>query len=217
MVHFTITKKSVKSIRIKINPNGTVSVTAPLSCSDEQVAELVEKKEKRIQKKLSLIKKAKTELAIDVNEIVLHGRNYRFHLDAWLGDKVVINNDNHSIRSGVDLRKKVEQEKRYQEYAKTYLTEKLEKVAREYRLSYNKIFIRDQKTRRGTCSSDKHIGLNRRLVKMPDYIAQYVICHELAHLHEMNHGPKFRALVDKIYPDKERAMDWLKQYGMVLY
>lgn len=129
----------------------------------------------------------------------------------------MINNDNHSIRSGVDLRKKVEQEKRYQEYAKTYLTEKLEKVAREYRLSYNKIFIRDQKTRRGTCSSDKHIGLNRRLVKMPDYIAQYVICHELAHLHEMNHGPKFRALVDKIYPDKERAMDWLKQYGMVLY
>lgn len=217
MVHFTITKKSVKSIRIKIEHNGTVSVTAPLSCSDAHIAELVEKKEKRIQKKLSLIKKAKTELAIDINEIVLHGRNYRFHLDVALGDKIVINNDNHSIRSGIDLRKKIEQEKRYQEYAKTYLLEKLDKIAREYRLFYDKVSIRDQKTRRGTCSSDKHIGLNWRLVKMPEYIAQYVICHELAHLHEMNHGPKFWALVDKIYPDKDKAMVWLKQYGMVLY
>jgi predicted metal-dependent hydrolase len=178
---------------------------------------LSKKKKSEFRKNFLLSKKAKTELAIDINEIVLHGRNYRFHLDVALGDKIVINNDNHSIRSGIDLRKKIEQEKRYQEYAKTYLLEKLDKIAREYRLFYDKVSIRDQKTRRGTCSSDKHIGLNWRLVKMPEYIAQYVICHELAHLHEMNHGPKFWALVDKIYPDKDKAMVWLKQYGMVLY
>lgn len=148
MVHFTITKKAIRSIRIQIRPNGTVAVTAPLSCSDEYITQLVQRKEKRIQKKIALIQTAKKEHAIDINEIVLHGTNYRFHPDATLKDQVIINHKDHTIRSGIDLRKKIPQEKWYKEYAQTYLTAKLEKVAHEYRLFYNKVFIRDQKTRR---------------------------------------------------------------------
>ncbi len=51
---------------------------------------------------------------------------------------------------------------------------------------------------------------------MPPTISEYVICHELAHLKEMNHSPHFWAHLDTLYPDRKQAVKWLKENGMSL-
>lgn len=68
------------------------------------------------------------------------------------------------------------------------------------------------RTRWGSCARDGSIRLNWRLVHFPRNIMDYVIAHELAHLREMNHGPRFWAIVAELFPDFERARAWLRQF-----
>ncbi len=51
----------------------------------------------------------------------------------------------------------------------------------------------------------------------PPFVLDYVAAHEVAHLREMNHGPRFWALVDKIVPHMDEAKNWLQVYGMDLH
>ncbi|ODT36537.1 MAG: hypothetical protein ABS55_05880 [Lautropia sp. SCN 70-15] len=71
--------------------------------------------------------------------------------------------------------------------------------------------ISSARTRWGSCSADGSIRLNWRLVHFPLEIVDYVIAHELAHLREMNHSPRFWSTVGSLFPEFERARDWLKR------
>jgi len=65
----------------------------------------------------------------------------------------------------------------------------------------------------GSCSSKKNINLSTRLLFAPDEVIDYVIIHELAHLIQPNHSPKFWALVEKVMPGYKQHEDWLTQNG----
>ena len=118
-----------------------------------------------------------------------------------------------TITTGEDLMVATKRKKRYKDYARDYLQDALDELAKRHGLAYAKLYIRDQKTKRGTCSTKKNIGLNRKLIKMPREIIEYVICHELAHLKEMNHSKRFWAVVEELYPDYKSAVAWVKRYG----
>ncbi|MFP5405302.1 MAG: M48 family metallopeptidase [Gammaproteobacteria bacterium] len=68
------------------------------------------------------------------------------------------------------------------------------------------------RTRWGSCSRDGSIRLNWRLVHCPLDVVDYVVAHELAHLRELNHSPRFWAIVAELCPDFERARAWLRQF-----
>lgn len=68
------------------------------------------------------------------------------------------------------------------------------------------------RTRWGSCTPDGAIRLNWRLIHFPLEIVDYVIAHEMAHLREMNHGPRFWSTVGELFPDFERARSWLRQF-----
>ncbi len=67
--------------------------------------------------------------------------------------------------------------------------------------SFNKIFIKNQKTRWGSCSSKKNLNLNYKIVFLPEKHQDYIIVHEMCHLKEFNHSKKFWALVGETLPD----------------
>jgi predicted metal-dependent hydrolase len=72
-----------------------------------------------------------------------------------------------------------------------------------------RISVRDTTTRWGSCSANGNMAFSWRLVMAPEAVLHYVVAHEVAHLVEMNHGPRFWKLVEKLVPDVERHRDWL--------
>ena len=79
------------------------------------------------------------------------------------------------------------------------------------------ISIRDQTTRWGSCSSRGHLSFSWRLVLAPPHVLDYVAAHEVAHLQEMNHGPRFWELVRITMPHMDEARNWLKENGAKLH
>ncbi len=84
-------------------------------------------------------------------------------------------------------------------------------------LRARRITMRDQKSRWGSCSSDGQLSFSWRLIIAPSFVLDYVAAHEVAHLAEMNHGPRFWRLVKETMPGLEEAKLWLRSHGMDLY
>ncbi len=215
-MNLTITRKPIKSLRIKVSPDWSVTVSAPKRLSDKQISEFIESKKARIEKAQKHFEQTKNSIVVKENEILLFGDTYVFTYDPALKSRVDIDHEEATISSWIDLMNKVKQTARYKSYAKEYLISKAKELSKIHSLPYEKTYIRDQKTKWGTCSSQKNIGLNWKLIKMPQDIIEYVICHELAHLKEMNHSKRFRAVVESLYPNYKSAEKWMKKYGLSL-
>ncbi len=89
--------------------------------------------------------------------------------------------------------------------------------ARRLKLRPKRLSVRDQVSRWGSCSTTGALSFSWRLVMAPPFVLDYVAAHEVAHLAEMNHGPKFWALVQKTAPRTDEAKNWLQVYGMNLH
>jgi len=79
------------------------------------------------------------------------------------------------------------------------------------------ITLRDQTTRWGSCSASGLLSFSWRLILAPAYVLDYVAAHEVAHLREMNHGPRFWKLVAAAVPRLEEAKHWLRHEGTDLH
>lgn len=77
--------------------------------------------------------------------------------------------------------------------------------------------FRDTTSRWGSCSADGNLSFSWRIVMAPPGVVNYLVAHEVAHLIEMNHGPQFWALCEKLCPDTKRCRDWLKRNGQTLH
>lgn len=89
--------------------------------------------------------------------------------------------------------------------------------AKHLRLRPKKIAVRDQTSRWGSCSTTGLLSFSWRLLLAPSHVLDYVAAHEVAHLAEMNHGPRFWALVDKAIPNSAPAKTWLQVFGPDLH
>jgi len=91
--------------------------------------------------------------------------------------------------------------------AKQYLHHHLNVLSEKFKLSYNKITIRDQQTRWGSCTKEKNISLNYKILFLPESLATHILIHELCHTIHLNHSVRFWKLVEKLDPDcqKNRA------------
>ena len=95
------------------------------------------------------------------------------------------------------------------EAARALVHERLDHFNRHYGLIFGKVFIRNTRTRWGSCSSRGNLGFNYRIAKLPPHLANYIVVHELCHLKEFNHSPAFWTLVAETIPE------W-KQYRAAL-
>ena len=78
------------------------------------------------------------------------------------------------------------------------------RISQEHALPFNKVTIRRQKTRWGSCSSQKSLNLNQNLLFLPAPSASYVVTHELAHTKHHNHSPAFWKYLNTLLPDSKR-------------
>lgn len=85
--------------------------------------------------------------------------------------------------------------------------------AAELGTAYNKLTLRDPRTRWGSCSARGALMYSWRLAMAPPAVLRYVAAHEVAHLREMNHSPAFWAVVGQLMPDYQHHRAWLRREG----
>ena len=101
--------------------------------------------------------------------------------------------------------------------ALTRIRERLDYYAPRIGRVPGRIAIREQKSRWGSCSSKGNLNFNWKLIMAPPQALDYVVIHELCHLHEFNHSPRFWTLVAGQMPDYEVWKKWLKAHTDDLY
>ncbi|MCY7406462.1 MAG: M48 family metallopeptidase [Alkalinema sp. CAN_BIN05] len=99
--------------------------------------------------------------------------------------------------------------------AEKFLSPWLRALSRDCDLPFNQITVRGQKTRWGSCSSDRNISLNYKLLFLPPQVTRYVLIHELCHTVHMNHSKQFWQLVQKndpLYKQWDHDLKNVNQY-----
>ena len=91
------------------------------------------------------------------------------------------------------------------------------RFARELGLTVQRVTVRDQSSRWGSCSTTGVLSFSWRLILAPSHVLDYLAAHEVAHLIEMNHSAKFWRLVQRLCPGHERAKAWLDVHGADLH
>jgi len=83
--------------------------------------------------------------------------------------------------------------------------------------SVKRVILRDTKSRWGSCTTDGVLSFSWRLILAPRHVMDYVVAHEVAHLREMNHGPRFWKLCEEVCRTVDGARSWLEENGTDLY
>jgi predicted metal-dependent hydrolase len=91
------------------------------------------------------------------------------------------------------------------------------RYAKELDVAIKRISVRDQSSRWGSCSNSGVLSFSWRLILAPPYVLNYLAAHEVAHLVELNHSPRFWRLLKRLNSDCERAKAWLETHGTDLH
>ncbi len=100
----------------------------------------------------------------------------------------------------------------HHEARRRFAVQAMEK-ARIAGLVVRRVTVKDTRTRWGSCAADGAIAFSWRLLMAPDFVQDYVVAHEVAHLRHMNHGKRFWALVSRLTPHMDAAIPWLHAEG----
>ena len=216
-------KRSTKrrKLTISVERDRSVVVHAPEGMSDEKIRQVVESKRQWIYEKIGHPQKYQKlphppgkELVSGESALYL-GRQYRIEVV-----KTGLAGVQFAQRFLIPATQKEKREEALREWyirkAKERIIPRVKRHAGEIGVDAAEIKIVDNRYRWGSCTVKDNVNFNWRLIKAPMFVIDYVIVHELAHLIEANHTPRFWNIVRTQAPTMEKAKAWLKEHGQLL-
>jgi predicted metal-dependent hydrolase len=205
---------------VKVHPStGEVAVVAPSERSMHRAIEFVKREREWIAARLA---KVPTPVAMLPGATVpFKGQNYvirsgpRGRGPVWIDTEAhrptvrVVGQPEHAPRRIEDWLKK---------QARATLRRRVAFFALELGIEAGRVSVRDASSRWGSCSTSGNLSFSWRLIMAPSFVLDYVAAHEVAHLKEMNHGPRFWRLVERLVGDSAaEAQIWLREDGASLH
>jgi predicted metal-dependent hydrolase len=199
-----LSRKEMRSLRLVVTPEGEIRLSLPHRVSDEDARKFVMERANWIRKHLERIESGKQPSDyssipyLGVNypaEIIHHPISPRVNLDS--SGKITV-----YLKPGTPL---TELAGVLDAWYRVELRKLLEELVREWEpimgVQVNAIQLKRMKTRWGTCNVvDHRIWFNVELMKKSYPCIEYIVVHEMCHLHERGHGPRFKACMDKYLP-----------------
>jgi predicted metal-dependent hydrolase len=217
-----------RHLSISVRPFAGVRVSIPIGMSYNSAIRLVTEKKLWIKKHLDKMKEFEKQQTIFDENTAYCTKHHK--LDLKKADRknisvriskgkisvlypAQLNFDSKevqaAIRKGIERALKVE--------AKVYLPQKVKELAVKFDLNYNKLTLKNIKSRWGSCSRKNNINLSIHLLRLPDHLIDYVILHELAHTVHHNHSKRFWAFLDKITNGAKSLDKELRKYRIAIY
>ena len=220
IISYTVKRSAgARYARLEIKLDTGLTLVIPRAYNLSQVPALLEKKKRWILNKLAKCKQSPgfpTERELkDSDTIPYLGRDLEVSIQenhggigsiSTEGDRLIINLPNQNHKLGLIV------VQWYKRQAAEIIGEKVEKLSTKFRLTYNKLYIRSQRTRWGSCSYNGNLNFNWKLIMAPEPVIDYVVIHELMHLEEMNHAKKFWKLVAEQCPQWREHKKWLREH-----
>lgn len=212
--YVSIERKSVKHLRLAINRDGSVRLVLPQRVSLKAGLAFYQEREHWVASKRRQLHKQKSqsEQLVGLGSVLLNGDIYQVSFNAD-SDGVDHQQRELQVRGATS---QVAQMRVWRNVAAAELRTRLQQEAERLQVRVNKVSIRDQKSRWGSCSARGNISLNWRVALMPPWVGNYIIAHEFAHLRHLDHSPAFWREVERLCPNYRRAERWLKAQGAVL-
>lgn len=206
-------------ITLRIEPGGrALRLTVPTGLAEREVAAFLDRHQGWLMTKLARFS-ADTALK-EGGEVPLRGVRHRIvHTGKLRGvtEAAVVDGQPVLRVSGLEEH----MGRRIADFLKKEARRDLEtlviKHAAAIRKPVNSISMKDTRSRWGSCSAEGNLSFSWRIVMAPPAVIDYLAAHEVAHLKEMNHGPRFWALCERLCPRMDEAKDWLKRHGTMLH
>ena len=221
-LHYQLERRQRRTVGLKITATGLV-IHAPKRISQIQLESLITQKADWIRKKLTAITTNQIPALAwqDGAQLLLLGNSLTLAVEQDVRSRAVSHEPgilqlampNHLDQAAV-ARKVVQW---YGKQALADFARRLALFSTRLGVPTPVLFLSNARTRWGSCNSRQEIRLSWRLLQAPPHIINYVICHELAHLKEMNHSARFWAVVASIYPDYKAAEKDLKVWSPQLH
>lgn len=213
MNEYTLTRSARKTIAIYIR-DGVVDVRAPLKMPRSEIDVFVRLKSQWIESKLATSSQRLAQrqaFVLGYGDTILY-RGQEEPIYAKQGKSVGFDNAGFYMPPNMTNEQiKATCVKLYRNLANSQLTMRVVHFALQMGLSPTCVKINRATTRWGSCSSRGNLNFSWRLIMAGDDVIDYVVVHELAHLLEMNHSPRFWAIVEGILPDYRQRQARLKQ------
>lgn len=216
MDQITITRSARRTtISIMVNPDATVSVVAPKFCPAWSIKKFIKDNEEWINKKTTEMRLRNQNGEKKTDQLWYLGKKYAVK---YRQNKlnIIEFDDGFYIASTNQARRKTYLVSWYKQQSRTIIQKRLHTLNLKAQMQFNSVQITEAETRWGSCSTDKNLHFNWKLIMAPIAVIDYVIAHELAHLVEMNHTRNFWRQVGKIFPVYRQYRTWLRRYGHLL-
>jgi predicted metal-dependent hydrolase len=214
--NYTVLFKNVKNVGIRVSHDQRVRIVAPRWLPEHHLETILKRRKDWIQKHLHRMRTRKQPVPLSENQILFQGNIYRLEQHTLINRSIEIDEERLIIRAGDFLREKNYQLAWYKSEARKYFERNVQEIAARNGFRYNKIFIRSQKTRWGSCSKRNNLSFNWKLIKSPVFVIEYLILHELVHTVFMNHSKQYWHKVHSLCPQYKIASQWLKEHGREL-
>jgi predicted metal-dependent hydrolase len=215
-IEFVRIRKARRYI-MRVRPDGTLRVTIPRGGTKSEAVAFLGRHLSWIHKERARVSREQAPVRWTAGTpVLLDGTAHHIVILDGPGGPIA-SYAGRSVRVRVvgDVRPAIEAD--LKALARERLIPRLTELARLHRLAFTRVSIRGQRSRWGSCSRAGAIALNFRLVQMPPAVCDYVLIHELMHLKQQNHGPRFWALVEAACPDYRDAERWLRRSGRSLF
>jgi len=210
-----------RKLTITVERDRSVIVHAPEGVSEENIRIVVESKRKWLYEKINHPQKyhdlphAPGKELVSGESALYLGRQYRIEMVKNGLTEIQFYHHFRIPATQVEGRKEPLREW-YVGKAKEHITPRVHRHARTLGVDVAEVKIVDQHYRWGSCTLNNNVNFNWRLIKAPMFVVDYVIIHELAHLLEPNHTPRFWNIVKTQTAKVEQARQWLKEHGQIL-
>jgi predicted metal-dependent hydrolase len=202
------------TVGIQILPDGTIKVTIPYFFPKSHVSKILEEKKEWIQNARTKMLSRQQKKTPEGTYLYL-GKQYSLAIRPGqkelieFSDKLYVANYNEKFFKTYLI-------SWYKQQARKVIVERVNHYAKIAGLKFKSIALTSATTRWGSCSSNKTLNFNWKLIMAPIEVIDYVVTHELAHLTEMNHSKSFWETVRKMYPLYREYRTWLKRHGDAL-